>query len=274
MANRKQAILVLVILVLASLVAACTSGGQPDQPDLVGTRWTLSSLNGGSLIEDTEITLYFEETYLGGKMTCNGYGGTRDTGKYTAASDGTLSIDQLAVTVQLCSEPEGIMEQEKSYIEAFLDAATYRVFEERLEIADASGNVTLVYTRIEYDTSPSLEGTEWVLTSLGGSGLIQGTRITLIFEETYLGGKMTCNGYGGGPDSGKHAATEDGTLTIPQLAVTLQECSSPKGVMEQEATYIEALHNAATYRVIDHQLEIADASGNVMLVYTRFESAM
>ena len=137
---------------------------------------------------------------------------------------------------------------------------------------DASGVVTLVYTHMEYDTSPNLDSTEWVLTSLEGSGPIQSTRITLYFEKTHLGGEMTCNGYGGGPDSGKYSATDDGVLTIPQLAMTMQECASPKGVMEQEATYIEALTKAATYRVIgDHQLEIADDSGNVMLVYTQIE---
>ena len=278
MTQRKKTILVLFVLALASLVGACKVGGKPSQPgtspSLVGSKWTLTSLGGGSLIEDTEIGLYFEETHLGGAMTCNGYGGTRDTGKYTAKGDGTLTILQLAVTVQLCSSPEGVMEQEAAYVEALLNAATYRGIDERLEIADASGSVTLVYTRVEYDTSPNLDGTEWVLTSLDGSGLIQGTRITLYFEKTYLGGEMTCNGYGGGPDSGKYSATDDGTLTIPQLAVTVQECASPKDVMEQEAAYIEALHNATTYRVIEHRLEIADASGKVMLVYTRFESAM
>jgi heat shock protein HslJ len=149
MAKQKQTILVLVVLVLVSLVGACKAGGKPTQPDLVGTQWTLTSLGGGSLIEDTEITLYFEETHLGGAMTCNGYGGRRDSGKYAAKGDGTLTILQLAVTVQLCSSPEGIMEQEAAYIEAFHNATTYRVIDERLEIADASGKVMLVYTRAE-----------------------------------------------------------------------------------------------------------------------------
>ena len=37
--------------------------------------------------------------------------------------------------------------------------------------------------------------------------------------------------------------------------------------MEQEAAYIEALHDAATYRVTDHRLEIADASGRTTLAF-------
>ena len=55
---------------------------------------------------------------------------------------------------------------------------------------------------------------------------------------------MTCNGYGGGFDSGRYKARDDGILTLP-LAVTLQLCSSPKGIMEQEEAYIEALQSAA-----------------------------
>jgi heat shock protein HslJ len=134
---------------LASLLAACSAYSRSFRhnasPDLVGTGWTLTSLNGSGLIEDTEITLFFKEAYLGGAMTCNNYGGGPDSGKYTATDDGRLAIPQLAVTVQLCSEPEGIMEQEAAYIQALHDAATYRVIDGRLEIADASGRTTLVF---------------------------------------------------------------------------------------------------------------------------------
>jgi heat shock protein HslJ len=114
-----------------------------------------------------------------------------------------------------------------------------------------------------------LAGTEWALTSLNGEGLIEGTEITLFFEETFLGGSMTCNGYGSGPDSGKYVARDDSTLDILQpLAVTVQLCSSPEGIMEQEAAYIEALLSAATYRVIVDRLEIDDADGETILVFT------
>jgi heat shock protein HslJ len=149
MAKQKQTILVLIVLVLTSLVGACKAAQPGAAPSLVGTEWTLTSLDGGSLIEDTEIALYFEETHLGGAMTCNGYGGGRDSGKYTAKGNGTLAIHQLAVTVQLCSTPKGVMEQEAAYIAALRNAATYQVIDDRLEIADASDETTLVYARAE-----------------------------------------------------------------------------------------------------------------------------
>ncbi len=133
------------------LVGSISPGEETERPeapaDLDGAEWVLTSLNGESLIEDTEITLYFEEALLGGSMTCNGYGGGRDSGKYIATDDGSLTIPMIAVTLQLCSEPKGLMEQEAAYIEALQDAASYRVTGDRLEIANAAGETTLVFAR-------------------------------------------------------------------------------------------------------------------------------
>jgi heat shock protein HslJ len=78
---------------------------------------------------------------------------------------------------------------------------------------------------------------------------------------------MTCNNYGGGPDSGAYTVSDDGRLAIPQLAVTVQLCSEPEGIMEQETAYSDALHAAATYRVTGDRLEIADAGGGTRLVF-------
>jgi heat shock protein HslJ len=117
-------------------------------------------------------------------------------------------------------------------------------------------------------TPADLVDTQWVLVSLNGESPIEGTEITLNFEKESLGGGMGCNGYGGGPDSGKYTATGDGTLTIPDiLAVTVQLCSTPEGIMEQEAAYIEALRSAASYRVLDDRLEIDNAAGETILVF-------
>ena len=132
---------------LTVLVDQSGASPMPTTVDLVGTEWALISLNGESLIGDTEISLYFEEALLGGSMTCNGYGGGRDSGKYTATDSGSLTIPMIAVTLQFCSEPEGIMEQEAAYIEALQEAAAYRVVDDRLEITNAAGETPLVFAR-------------------------------------------------------------------------------------------------------------------------------
>lgn len=124
------------------LILGCGSASE----ELQGTGWALISLNGKDLIENTAITLYFSDGYLGGEMGCNGYGGSPDLGKFNAKRDGSFAlIPPLAVTVQLCSEPVGIMEQEAEYLEKMNLAARFRREGNRLELLDASGESILIY---------------------------------------------------------------------------------------------------------------------------------
>ena len=130
----------IIILIMVSLL-----GCSQKTNELADTSWELVSLNGKELIEGTAITLVFTETYLGGQMGCNGYGGSPDTGKYNIKRDGTFQIgDPFAVTVQLCTEPEGIMEQEAEYIEALMNAAKFRMVDNRLEIDNGIGETILI----------------------------------------------------------------------------------------------------------------------------------
>jgi heat shock protein HslJ len=130
----------IIILIMVSLL-----GCSQKTNELADTSWELVSLNGKELIEGTAITLVFTETYLGGQMGCNGYGGSPDTGKYNIKRDGTFQIgDPFAVTVQLCTEPEGIMEQEAEYIEALMNAVKFRMVDNRLEIDNGIGETILI----------------------------------------------------------------------------------------------------------------------------------
>jgi heat shock protein HslJ len=131
----------IIILIMVSLL-----GCSKKTNELADTSWELVSLNGKDLIEGTAITLEFIETYLGGQMGCNGYGGSPDSGKYISKGDGTFQIgDPFAVTVQLCADPEGIMEQESEYIETLMSAAHFQVVEDRLEIQNEAGDTTLIF---------------------------------------------------------------------------------------------------------------------------------
>ena len=141
-----------------------------------------------------------------------------------------------------------------------------------LVILATCGVIQSTPTPATSSTTSTLESTEWVLISLNGKSIIVGTRITLNFTEVFLSGFMGCNGYGGGPDSGNYIVTDGGTLTIPhQIAVTVQLCSTPEGIMEQEAAYIEVLRSAASYRVVDGLLEIDNAAGETTLVFASKE---
>jgi heat shock protein HslJ len=130
-------------LILTALLAACATAGQDPTPTqsatLSGTEWVLISLNGSAPIEDTEITLNFEEASLDGSAGCNTYGGS-----YSVSED-SLRLSSVEWTEMGCPEPKGILDQEKAYFDALDAAARYRVEGDRLEVYDESGTQILVF---------------------------------------------------------------------------------------------------------------------------------
>ncbi len=109
----------------------------------------------------------------------------------------------------------------------------------------------------------------WDLVTFNGHALIEGTSINLTFTDKFLTGKMSCNSYGGGRDSGAYLATEDGRLTVGTLAMTLRDCPEPAGIWDQEKAYVDAVSDAATYQILDDRLEISDSTGKVFLVFEK-----
>jgi len=105
----------------------------------------------------------------------------------------------------------------------------------------------LTFSRKEEPSiDPDLNETEWVLTSLNGRSPVEESRITLTFAEGMVTGFAGCNRYGG-----EYTMADNGTLTIPEIGISAALCLMPKDVMPQEAAYIEALSDAAAYRVMD-----------------------
>ena len=139
----KRTVLVGATFLLATLLAACATA-QPTQPPregaaLTGTEWALTSLNGDTLVEGTQITLSFSDGTLEGSAGCNTYGGSY------AATEGSLSLSDLYWTEMACLEPEGILDQELAYLNTLNTVASYRADAYRLELYDEAGTLTLVF---------------------------------------------------------------------------------------------------------------------------------
>jgi heat shock protein HslJ len=115
--------------------------------------------------------------------------------------------------------------------------------------------------------SPALQGTEWVLLSLGGDDLLEGTQITLRFGESALDGSAGCNSYGGG-----YIASEE-RLQVSDVYATEMACMEPAGVMDQEQGYLAALNAADSYELEDDRLLVFDASGAQILAFAAAGSA-
>ncbi len=233
---------------------------------LAGTKWDVVNYNNGkqavvSLIADTSITLNFGDNgRVSGSAGCNNYTGAYDT------SGDILHVGALATTFKLCHKPDGIMAQEQQYLAALQSAQTYEIAGDTLTIRDNSGAMQVVAKRVAPAT---LAGTSWDVTGYNNGkqaivSVLNGTAITLNFgTDNRATGSAGCNNY-----SGEFAST-DTTLKVGVLISTQRACIAPEGIMEQEAQYLAALQNSATYEISGDMLTIRDSSGAMQVTATK-----
>lgn len=145
----KHLIILVVALLAAIALAACAApattrpAAQPnlpaEQPELPGTRWVLTDLNGTAPIADRAPTLEFgADGRATGTGSCNQY-----FGSYTI-DGGTLNVGQLGSTMMACEEP--VMQQEISFLQTLGTAAIFTVAGDTLTITTAA-DATLTFTR-------------------------------------------------------------------------------------------------------------------------------
>jgi heat shock protein HslJ len=226
---------------------------------LEGTTWTLASLRADEPMAGSSLTLaHYPGNYMEGTAGCNSYGVEYVT------EDAAFHLEQIHRTHSECHEPPGIMQQDKAFFEALGSIAAYRASEERLLLYDGAGEMILVYLRrLPATIDPALKGTEWLLTSVFGADLLEGSPITLNLGGERFDGYAGCNNYGG-----RYENADEGRLLTSEIFLTAMDCPSRQDVMQQEKAYIEALGTSLTYRLSDGRLEIANTSGEEIL---RFE---
>ena len=121
--------------------------------------------------------------------------------------------------------------------------------------------------------STSLKNTHWQLTSLNRNKPIGSRPITLSFNDGFkLSGNSGCNRYGGRLyNDGKYLnldfSTKEGDKSETALFSTKMYCPSPRGLMDQEQTYLAQLKTSSRYSVSSDVLTIKDGSDT--LVYKR-----
>ncbi len=197
--------------------------------------WVLNSLDGRPVIEESVITLRIEDNWFDGIDGCNSYGGRSEEGTPVASADKVFSIPPFAVTVMLCPEPDGIMDQADAYMAALVQGEKFRIADDRLEILDSGGATRLIFVkRAPLPGSPiDLEGTAWRL-------LIEGDAVdsvrspTLAFLDDRLAtGATACRSY---------VATyrvSEGALRFPGKSMlsspqSWQSCSENERTLEGE----------------------------------------
>ncbi|MBN1303704.1 MAG: META domain-containing protein [Anaerolineales bacterium] len=97
-------------------------------------------------------------------------------------------------------------------------------------------------------TNDPLDETSWELYAYRKTALLEGSTITIRFEDGQVSGNSGCNGYGG-----RYEVYGD-RITVSELFSTMMACLGPEGLMEQEQRYLGYLGTARTYRLKDGQL--------------------
>jgi len=125
-----------VFCILLGILTACASG-----PDLTGTRWQLTQLNGQPALEGVTITLNLEESSLGGSDGCNTYGGS-----YTTKGSAFKTGGDIFSTMMFCSDE--INNQATAYYNILNQVASFTLQDQTLTLLDASGMVLAEFTNL------------------------------------------------------------------------------------------------------------------------------
>ena len=149
-----------------------TGWGNPLQPRI---SWVLRSLNGSPIIEDTSITLTIYEIGVGGGDGCNSYSiqdapqfvfvpsDTDSDGSYMEGDFSVQEQDIVMTTAECGDRIEGEMEQADAYYMALEEGKTFHIRDNRLEVLDSEGQVTLSFVRQPPlpGHQPGLAKTQW-----------------------------------------------------------------------------------------------------------------
>ena len=117
-----------------------------EEVTLEGTTWILQSYgesdNLKTVLADTEITATFnsDDGMVEGSAGCNNYSGSYEV------EDNQLSISEPIIATEiLCTEPEGIIEQEQEYLAALQLAGSFEIGDNELRIN--CGSQSLIFQR-------------------------------------------------------------------------------------------------------------------------------
>jgi len=159
--------------------------------------------------------------------------------------------------------PPEAMAQEQAYFAALTRATQYAVTADSLTLLDDQGATLVRYAVVQPVT---LEGAAWdALAYNNGKGALQSlaadSAITATFgSDGRLAGNAGINQY-----STTYATTGD-AMTIDATIVSTK-IAGPEDLMRQEASYLAALPETATYTIEGDELWLRDSTGAALAHY-------
>lgn len=115
--------------------------------DLEGTSWEATAYNNGKqavvgVLEGTTLTASFgKDGALSGNSGCNEFNGPYKV------NGGQITIGPLASTMKMCSDPEGVMDQEAQYLAALQSAASYEIEGNVMQLRTKDDTLAAMFNR-------------------------------------------------------------------------------------------------------------------------------
>ncbi len=119
--------------------------------------------------------------------------------------------------------------------------------------------------------SNPLASTKWQVTdyadprnTTGMTTVLSGTTLTADFSaDNKIGGTAGCNTY-----SGTYQVQGESLIISSPLAVTMMMCSTPTGIMEQEAVFLNLLQLVKAFKLsdVEPQLHLLNDKGQVIIL--------
>jgi heat shock protein HslJ len=250
-----------IMIVLVAYATGCGGGSEADDAAALQEKvWVASEIEGVDSVlppEQGQASAVFEGTTVAGSGTINRFSASYETGP-----GNTIQLSTIAST-QMAGPPES-MAQETAYFAALEQAATYTVTPESLEFLDGDGQVLVRFDAVE---PVSLTGTEWQATAYNnGKGSLQSlaadSTITAVFtDDGTLSGNAGVNQY-----NTTYTASDEDVMSVDAQIVTTK-MAGPEELMAQEAAYLAALPQTATYTINDSELWLRDADGAALAHY-------
>ncbi|HSK48422.1 MAG TPA: META domain-containing protein, partial [Coriobacteriia bacterium] len=173
----------------------------------------------------------------------SGYTGVNSFGaQYDADQDGNMEFGAIAST-KMAASPE-LMDQEAAFLEALENTVAYRLENHGLTLLGADGR-TLV--RAKPEKQAPLIGTTWGCTGYNNGkeaivSVLADAPISAEFDEEDMNGSTGVNTY--------VASYElDGTRMVIDSAFPTTDSEGSPEAMDQEAAYLTALSDVASYQI-------------------------
>jgi len=121
-----------IALLLVILLSSCSEDEQKVELQLQDKTWVLTTYNDTQPIAERHPILKFEADQISGTTGCNHYGGT-----YQVEED-SIRFEGIFSTEMACLEPEGLLEQERIYLELLRTVDQFELTDDQLTIFVAS----------------------------------------------------------------------------------------------------------------------------------------